>query len=729
MLGYYDRLQGTDRLLRIRRIRKAVFAGILALTLVLIAARLGSDGASLKPFFLPLNGVIEVGLMMGLVTAFVGLYLRLLEIRNVQRDGQRYLMAKSSMARAFRTAGFAIGLAVILLLAITPSVMETIFSDPPQVISVGPRGQESVSFASPDPLGVSFVTHVTIILTAGNASVSILRNNASVKTIGPMRAPDRVVVEIEPTMWAAYANWALVFQNPSDYPTYITFALEKGLVPTFFSTVPFLLFLYGAAQVPWWVVLRPIRERTKGSSLVGAAAVIEDGERVFDEKTVIRNPGVPSGRETFASYLPVDPPPSIPPPVANPPKAPPVAARAVVPPALERPKPKPLATPPAPRPAPREPETAQSLARTAKGLVETGAYEKALELYEEALHLDPQHLPSLEGQARCLVHLEHTREALTLYRRILDRNPKHTFAWQAIARIQAADRSWRECLETLEHALRLRPNDSAALELKGDALTNLGRRPEALSAYEAAAAVNPSDESLRQKIEEVRVDVPGLLSRALIASASGSYPHALSLFDEILEVDEGNVNALIGKAVAYRRSGKPQEALNCLDLVLGIQPNNASALLHRGNILVAAGNLAGALEAFDRLTEGDPGDDAAWAAKGDVLVKMGRVEDALRAYSEALKISPGDEDVQRQVQELEAAKTPPSDIFEELFRIKGIGKARAQALIEAGFRTPDAFAKASPRDLMAVRGITRAIAEELRQHFASPVQAAEQVLK
>jgi tetratricopeptide (TPR) repeat protein len=725
MLGYYDRLQGTDRLLRIRRIRKAVFAGILALTLVLIAARLGSDGASLKPFFLPLNGVIEVGLMMGLVTAFVGLYLRLLEIRNVQRDGHRYMMAKSSMARAFRTAGFAIGLAVILLLAITPSVMETIFSDPPQVISVEPRGQETVTFTSPDPLGVSFVTHVTIVLTVGNASISLLRNNASVKTTGTMRAPDRIAIDIEPTMWAAYSSWALVFQNPSDDPTYITFALEKGVVPTFFSTVPFLLFLYGAAQVPWWVVLRPIRERTKASSLAGAASVIEDGERVFDERTIIRNPGVPSGRETLASNFAADPPPpSVPPRVAAPPpKAPPRAAR----PAVERPKP--LVPPITSRPAPREPETAPSLARTAKGLVETGAYEKALTLYENALRLDPRHMPSLEGQAQCLVQLERSREALALYRRILERDPKHAGAWQAIARIQAADRSWRECLETLEQVLRLRPSDSAALELRGDALTNLGRRPEALSAYEAAATVNPSDESLRQKIEEVRVDVPGLLSRALIASAGGSYSQALALFDEILEVDEGNVNALIGKAVAYRRSGKPQEALNCLDLVLGIQPNNASALLNRGNILVAEGNLGGALEAFDLLTDGYPGDDAAWAAKGDVLVKLGRVEDARLAYSEALKLSPGDEDIQRQMQELEPAKTTPSELFEELFRIKGIGRARAKALIDAGFRTPEDFAKASLRDLMAVRGITRAIAEEIRNHFQSPVAVAEQVLK
>src|SRR5437879_11945662 len=92
---------------------------------------------------------------------------------------------------------------------------------------------------------------------------------------------------------------------------------------------------------------------------------------------------------------------------------------------------------------------------------------------------------------------------------------------------QKADRHWRECLEAVEDLLRVRPNEAAALEMKGDALTNLGRRPEALAAYEAAATVDPSDANLRQKIEEVRVDVPSLLSRALIASANGNYTAAL----------------------------------------------------------------------------------------------------------------------------------------------------------------------------------------------------------
>src|SRR6267143_1742713 len=706
MSGYYDRIQGTDRLLRIRRLRKALFAGIVGLSLLLVVARMGSQGASIKPLFLPVNGIIEIALIMGFITAIVGLFLRNLEIRHAKRDGQRYLMAKSSMARAIRTAGFAIGLAVVLLLAVTPSLAASLFSDAPQNISLGARNQETVTFTSPDPLGVSFVTHATVIVTTGQAIVTLLRNDVTLASVN-LSSSQRDTLDVEPTMWKASASWSLVFTNELNVTTNLRFVLEKGVVPTLFSTVPFLLFLYGGTLVAWWIVLRPIRDRTKTSSL-SVAANLEEDERVYDGTLQSSNPGPDPGvdPEIFniaAATMPAAEPEAPPPPVrARPVPAPPAR--------VETPK-------PAPRPVVRQPETAASLATNAGALVATGTFDAALAAYDEALRLDPGHLASLQGRASCLVRLNRKSEAIEAHKRILTKDARNLAALRALVRLLADERRWRECLEAVGDLLRLRPNESSALQLKGDALTNLGRRPEALSAYEEAAAIDPEDENLRQKIEEVRVDVPGLLSRALIASASGNYPQALNLFDDILEVEPSNVNALIGKAVAYRRSGKPMEAVNCLDLVLGVQPNNASALLNRANILFAEGDLEGALDAFDHLTQLYPNDEEAWAAQGDVLVKMDRDDDALRAYTEALKRSPGDEGIQRRILKLEAAKTVKSDIFQELFGIKGIGKTRAKALIDAGFQTSEDFAKASPKDLMAVKGITRKIAEDLNEHF------------
>lgn len=705
MSGYADRLQGTDRLLRIRRIRKAVFAGLLAFMLVLIFVRMQGEGASIKPLFLPINGILEVALIIGLIASIVGLLLRNLEIHNVQRDNQRFLMAKLSMTRAIRKAGFAIGLAVALLLAITPSLAASLLSDPPQVLSLQPNGREVVTFTSPDAFGVSFVTHAIVSVTRGAASVTVIRNNVTM-TSASLNATDRVALNIEPTMWSAYANWSLIFQNRAATPTDLIFVLEKGVVPTLFSTVPFLLFLYGAAQVGWWVSLRPIRKRMKAASL-RAAGRLGAGERVYDGSAPNAAPAdsMDPGGPDFATAAP-------PPPVSLPSSPSPSQTL------------KPAPSKPPPRAPVREPDTADSLVVKAGSLVATGAYEAALAVFEDALRLESGHRPALRGKAACYVRLSRRPEALETYKRLLAKEPRDLEALHAVARIHAEDRRWRECLEMVDTILRLRPNEVAALDLKGDALSNLGRRPEALAAYEAAAAVDPTDDNVRQKIEEVRVDVPGLLSRALIASASGNYAQALILFDDILEVEPSNVNALIGKAVAYRRSGKGQEALNCLDLVLGVQPNNASALLNRGNILLEEGDADGALEAFDRLTQLYPNDEEAWAAQGEVLLQMGRDDDAMRAYTEALKLSPGDEGIQRHILEFEAERAGDADILQELLKIKGIGQARATALIDAGFKAPEDFARATLKSLMGVKGVTRKIAEELVEHFKTAIAEA-----
>ena len=710
MHGYQERIQGADRVLRIRRIRKVVFAGLLALTVVLIAARLGGEGTSLKPFFLPVNGILEVSLIMGLVASIIGLYLRFLEIRNAQRDNQRFLMAKSSMTRAVRTAGFAIGVAVALLLAITPIVAASLFSDPLQVVPVKASSTEVVSFTSPDPLGITFATQAVVSATAGNFSVAVRRNNVTLST-KLLNGPNSIPVDIEPTMWAAYANWSIVFTNRDPFLGYVRFVLQKGVVPTLFSTVPFLVFLYAGAQVGWWVLLRPIRERTRESSR-HAVRELESGERFYDP-SMSATDGAPMETPEAVSKSFASPPP--PPPVRPEPPPPPTPAPVARPVKPEPPR-------PTPRPVVREPETADSLVRKASGLVASASFEAGLAAFQDALRLEPGHILALQGQATCLLRLNRRSEAFDVYERIITNYPKNLEAHRAVVRLYAEDRRWRECLERVENLLRVRPNDPAGLEMKGDSLSNLGRRPEALAAYEAAAAVDPANENLRQKIEEVRVDVPGLLSRALIGSASGNYRQALASFDEILEVEPSNVNALIGKAVAYRRSGKPQEALNCLDLVLGVQPVNASAILNRGNILLEEGDREGALEAFDRLTQLYPNDEEAWAAQAEVLVKMGRDDDAQRAFTEALKVSPGNEAIQRRILELAAAKLVEGDIIQTLLSIKGIGQARARALFEAGFKTAEDFAKATPKSLMAVKGVTRKVAEDLVEHFKSALE-------
>lgn len=711
MAGYQQRIQGTDRLLRIRRMRKVVYAALLLLTILLMYARILAEGASLKPIFIPIDGILEVGLIMGLVGTVIGFYLRNLEIQRAQRDSQRYLMSKYSMSRAMTTAGIAIVLAVVLLLPVTSSGLASGLTDPPATITLAPNTTRIMNLTTPDAFGMSFIRAVVVQSLQGTVHVTVYKNGGAVAS-GQVATSGSISLDIQPAGWTSLSNWSVTFENRATGPTgtaQITYSFPLGFMPTFFSTVPFLLFLYAAANLGWWNGLRPIRDRTKADALYASsdsAVSVDQGERRFIEYAAQPAESWPMA-ELAAQDPPPPPPASVPPPPPGP--APSyVAAPAPVPP---------------PRPAAR-PDTAESFAAKGDTLVSISQFPAALAAFDESLRLDPNRVPVLLSKAGALAALRQTDAALSTYARALALEPENDVAQRETAKLLGSQARWRECLEACETLLHRRPNDVAALQLKGDVLTNLGRRPEALAAYEAAAALDPADANLKQKMEEVRVDVPGLLSRALIASASGNYPQALNLFDDILEVEPGNVNALIGKAVAYRRSGKANEALNCLDMVLNYQPNNASALLHRGHLLVERGDLDGALVSFTKLVALSPQDEEAWIAQGDAFVKLGRDDDAIRAFGEAQKLNPGDEEIQARIRDLEASKTAVGDVLQDLFRVKGVGPARAKALVDAGFRTPDDFQRATLEQLLAVKGITHKIAEDLLKHFRAAAPRA-----
>ncbi|HEY7588804.1 MAG TPA: tetratricopeptide repeat protein [Thermoplasmata archaeon] len=709
MSVYQDRIQGIDRLLRVRRMKKIAYGILAALSVLLVAARLQSDGAGFKPFFLPVDGLLEVGLIMGLVAMSLGFYFRNVEIRASLRESQKYLMAKYSMGRAATTAGLVLVVGILLLLPTASAFAGSALTGSPRNILIPALGTEVVTFSSPDPVGVSYVTYARVATapgTTGTIFISLMRNGAVANTTS-VNQTQSASIPVEPRGWGAFAEWSLSLQNRVNASAIVTVVLDVGVLPSFFSTVPFLLLLYGVANVGWWVVLRPVRDRTKSAALyAGGAAEMDGGERAYVEYA--------SGMASPSPFVPLIPAEPIPVTPNPSPAAPPVLV--------------PSASPPRPvapvAPAARV-DSPESLTVRADSLMIAMSYPAALVTYEEALRLRADHVPALLGKANALLGLQRPLDAFDIFRRVLAVNPAHEEALRTSAKILAGQARWREGLEIVDAYLRKRPNDPVVLEFKGDILFNLGRRPEALAAYEASTALDPTNENVKQKIEEVRVDVPGLLSRALIASANGNYAQALILFDDILEVEPSNVNALIGKAVAYRRSGKSQEALNCLDLVLRIQPNNAAAFLNRGNLLVERGEFEGALETFNKLVAVAPEDEEAWTALGDVLAKMGRDHDALRAYSEALQRRPGDEEIQRKVQEFEESQQVHADILEELYKVKGVGPVRAKALVSAGFRTAEDIHRATLEQLLAVKGITRRIAEDLVRHFQGALVEAQ----
>src|SRR4030067_3563044 len=116
---YREQLEGTQQLLRLRRIKRVLLLFLFVLAIALSAYAMVLEGASARPLFLPIDGFLSIILVLLFIASLVNLVFRLLEIRHAKRDSQRYLLARNSIRRAWPVLILGFVLGVLLVLPVT----------------------------------------------------------------------------------------------------------------------------------------------------------------------------------------------------------------------------------------------------------------------------------------------------------------------------------------------------------------------------------------------------------------------------------------------------------------------------------------------------------------------------------------------------------------------------------------------------------------------------------
>src|SRR2546426_6531834 len=119
MNKYRDQLEGSAQLFRIRRLKRLVFVSLILLPILLAVASMALEGASLKPFFIPLDSLVAILVILLFLATVAGLAFRSLEIRYANRDSQRFLLARTSIRRAWGILFVGVILGIVLLLPAT----------------------------------------------------------------------------------------------------------------------------------------------------------------------------------------------------------------------------------------------------------------------------------------------------------------------------------------------------------------------------------------------------------------------------------------------------------------------------------------------------------------------------------------------------------------------------------------------------------------------------------
>lgn len=136
-----------------------------------------------------------------------------------------------------------------------------------------------------------------------------------------------------------------------------------------------------------------------------------------------------------------------------------------------------------------------------------GNLNEALPHYQNALNVDPKHIPSLYSSGQVHLSNQNISMALDCFTQILKIDPEHADSYVSTAMIYLQLGKFEDALVGLDHALQIEPQHSHALQYKGVILGILNRGEEALTFLDLAIRLNPDNDSFLVSKAEVLIQI------------------------------------------------------------------------------------------------------------------------------------------------------------------------------------------------------------------------------
>ena len=290
----------------------------------------------------------------------------------------------------------------------------------------------------------------------------------------------------------------------------------------------------------------------------------------------------------------------------------------------------------------------QAMAGEARAALKEGNYEQALARYGELDRLYPVDVNTIHYLALLHERRRAWTEAARLLKRLAALEPS-AGVWTRLAQACLKMKDYERAGEYAARALGATgynsPIAAEALAIMGDAAFKSGRTGEAVTHYQAAAAIDG---------EQGRA----LTGLGTVELARQNYLAALPIFERLAARHPGHLRAALGRGLCSLGLRDMGEAAKWLTAALELDPENSGALAAALPLLSDAGKLEQAHQLLERYLQIYPDDHALALAQAGVSFRLGYY-DRCRALVATIKDRhsdyPGVAELER---ELERALSP-----------------------------------------------------------------------
>jgi len=167
--------------------------------------------------------------------------------------------------------------------------------------------------------------------------------------------------------------------------------------------------------------------------------------------------------------------------------------------------------------------------------------------------------------------------------------------------VELARKDAKAALPHFDRAIELNPErgDVSTFIGRGESLLALGRESDALAAFEAAVAADPSQTELARRVEVLKFrGVEKGLARARDAARAGRLDEAIAAYTAAIGSSPDSPFLYRELAAIERQKGNVDAALADFRKAVALDPSDAKSLAQIGDILESGGDVAGAEKAY-----------------------------------------------------------------------------------------------------------------------------------
>ncbi|HUH95674.1 MAG TPA: tetratricopeptide repeat protein [Casimicrobiaceae bacterium] len=261
------------------------------------------------------------------------------------------------------------------------------------------------------------------------------------------------------------------------------------------------------------------------------------------------------------------------------------------------------------------------------GIVEgqTGHFERAIELIDRAIAVDPDNAEYHSNRGVALKELGRLEAAVASYDTALTLDPERigdhfnrAVALQGLGQLEAA-------VESYDKTIELKHDFAEAYANRGVALEELGQLDLALASYDKAIELNPGYPEFHS-------------SRGIALRKLGHLEAAIASFDVAIVLKPRYPEAHSNRGNALQALKRLDEAVASYDRAIALKPDYAEAYSNRGVALQELGRLEAAIASYDRAIELRPDDAEAYSNRGTALEELKQLDAAVASYDRAIAL-------------------------------------------------------------------------------------------